>query len=392
MSQQHSTTPAPSSKPAKPSKPTPDFPLTPHPAGHWCKKIRGKLYYFGPWDDPDGALRKYEEQKDALHAGRKPRPDAEGFTLKDACNAYLNHKQTLVDAGELAPRTWQEYLEICELMLAAFGKSRLVADLGPDDFASLRKKMAVRWGPTRLGNGIQRCRSVFKFVADNDLIDRPVKFGQSFARPSAKVLRLHRAKTGGRMIEAEELRKLLGKAGVPMKAMLLFGLNCGYGNHDIATLPLSAVDLERGWVNFPRPKTGIPRRCPLWPETVAALREAIAQRPAPRQEGAEGLVFLTVRGRQWLVRGIANPVSVAARALMKTVGIHGKGVGFYALRHVFRTIADEVKDGPAIDHIMGHSDPSMAAHYRERIADERLRAVVNHVRDWLFAIPINLTA
>ena len=30
------------------------------------------MHYFGPWDDPDGALEKYLEQKDDLHAGRKP--------------------------------------------------------------------------------------------------------------------------------------------------------------------------------------------------------------------------------------------------------------------------------------------------------------------------------
>src|SRR6516165_5984890 len=63
MSEDHPTAPAPSGKPAKPSKPSPDFPLTAHPAGVWCKKIRGKIHYFGPWDDPGGALKKYLEQK-----------------------------------------------------------------------------------------------------------------------------------------------------------------------------------------------------------------------------------------------------------------------------------------------------------------------------------------
>lgn len=57
MSDTNSTTPKPSDKPAKPR---PDFPLTAHATRRWCKKIQGKLYYFGRWEDPQGALREYK--------------------------------------------------------------------------------------------------------------------------------------------------------------------------------------------------------------------------------------------------------------------------------------------------------------------------------------------
>ena len=33
---------------------------------------------------------------------------------------------------------------------------------------------------------------------------------------------------------------------------------------------------------------------------------------------------------------------------------------------------------------MGHVRDDMASLYRERISDDRLRAVVQHVRNWLF--------
>src|SRR5260370_1434388 len=109
MSKKHSTPSTVSGKPAKPNKPYPEFPLTAHPAGYWCKKIRGKIHYFGPWADPDAALTKYLEQKDALHAGRTPRPDPEALTVKELANAFLNAKKATMNTGELSPRTWAEY-------------------------------------------------------------------------------------------------------------------------------------------------------------------------------------------------------------------------------------------------------------------------------------------
>jgi integrase len=389
MSKSHSTT-LPSAgkaaKPSKPDKPYPEFPLTPHPAGHWCKKIRGKLHYFGPWDDPEGALKKYEEQKDALHAGRKPRLDALDVTVKRAVNAFLNQKLALKNAGELTQRTWAEYKEVCDMLMARLGSSRLVADLGPDDFAALRNKMAKRWGPIRLGNTIQRVRSVFKHAFEAGLIEHPVCFGPGFNRPSMKVLRMHRAKQGPKLFTADEVHRLISAADTQLKAMLLLGINCGFGIADCGRLPLAALDLDAGWVDFPRPKTGIPRRCSLWPETVQAVKAALASRRQPKHQEHAGLAFLTAQGLPWAKDDASSPCVFKVSNLLKKLHINGrKGLGFYTLRHTFRTIADEAKDQPAADFIMGHVRDDMASVYRERIADERLRAVADHVRAWLYA-------
>jgi hypothetical protein len=56
------------------------------------------------------------------------------------------------------------------------------------------------------------------------------------------------------------------------------------------------------------------------------------------------------------------------------------------LRHTFETIGGESRDQPAVDHIMGHAPQAndMSAVYREKISDERLRAVVQRVHTWLF--------
>src|SRR5262249_41047360 len=153
--------------------------------------------------------------------------------------------------------------------------------------------LAKQFGPVRLGNEIQKVRTVFKYGYESGLIEKPVHFGPQFKKPSAGVMRRHRAKNGERMLEPGELRKLIDAATVPLKAMLLLAVNAAYGNHDLATLPLSALDLERGWVNYARPKTGVPRKAAIWPETVSALREYLAIRPEPCDDSAKDLVFVT---------------------------------------------------------------------------------------------------
>jgi integrase len=380
MSDSHSTPPL---APSKPAKPYPEFPLTAHPSGQWCKKIRGKLYYFGPWADSGGALKKYDDQKEALHAGRKPRPDTEGLTVKEAVNAFLYAKEALVDAGELSPRTWAEYKAMADELVTHMGKSRLVADLAPEDFGGLRNKLAKKWGPHRLKKAIQYVRCILKHAYDSNLIDRPVRYGPGFKRPSMKTLRLHKARQGVKLFTREEILLLLLAAPVHLEAMILLGINCGFGNADCGSLPVSAVDLERAMIDFPRPKTGIPRRCPLWPETAEALREVMDSRPKPKDPVHADLVFLTKYGLPWARDNDPGTVTKETTKLLRALGINGHR-NYYTLRHTFRTVADEAKDQPAADYIMGHEVPHMSSIYRETISDARLRAVADHVRAWLF--------
>jgi integrase len=78
---------------------------------------------------------------------------------------------------------------------------------------------------------------------------------------------------------------------------------------------------------------------------------------------------------------------IAARfeRLLNRFELKREGLGFYTLRHIHRTIADGARDSVACDIIMGHTDGSMGATYRERVEDARLVAVANHVREWLMA-------
>src|ERR1019366_4219614 len=126
MSAVHPTTPRPKNKPAKPYD---DFPLFPHATRRWAKKIRGKMHYFGPWDDPDGALKKYQAERDDLHAGRTPRTKIGCLTLKELLNRFLTSKQHLVDTGELKKVSFMDYKEACRRVAAAFGLDRLVPAL-----------------------------------------------------------------------------------------------------------------------------------------------------------------------------------------------------------------------------------------------------------------------
>ncbi len=214
--------------------------------------------------------------------------------------------------------------------------------------------MAKRWGPVTLANEIRRIRVVFRYAEQNQLVAAPIRYGSEFKPPPRRVLRKERQGKGLRMFEAEQVRAILDKAETPLKAMVLLAINTGLGNYDITCLPSKAINLKTAWLDYPRQKTSIGRRCPLWPETVAAIRESLKHRPKPKKREHAGLLFVTKYGQPWGVRSVTepdkkgkvrknadDPVCKEFAKLIKALKLHRHGLGFYALRHTFETIGGD---------------------------------------------------
>jgi len=392
----------------KPHKPYPTFPLTPHPSGQWAKKIRGRTHYFGPWSDPQAALESYHKQAANLHAGHASTIPTAGVTVKQLVNSYLGHQQDKVTSGEIGIRHFDDCRRTLSDWADAFGKATAVSDIRPDDFARYRNRLAKRLGARSLGRHIIIVKGMFNYAFDVGLIDQPPRFSRVFAPPAANIIRRtqreEESTNGKKLFKPAELLLLIDPPAdrnivTPafLRPAVLLGINGGFGNTDLATLPLRAVDLEKAVIAYPRPKTGVERVVPLWPESVAALEKWIVSRPQPKDARNAGLVFLTPEGltlvRQKVktsedgaIDGVINldRLSHEFDDLLEALRLKRRGLGFYALRHTFRTWADEVRDQHAIHRIMGHSLPGMSDVYVEEISLDRLRAVADHVRAKLF--------
>lgn len=399
----------------RPPKPYKGFELTPVSGGQWAKRINGRLYYFGRWgktvngkmerlpgDGWEDALRLYKAQAADLHAGRTPRTgSASGeLTVREMCNQFMADKQELVDSGELKIATLNEYRLTCKKLVAAFGATTLVDDLTDTDFKKLRAKLAMRLGPVGLSNQVGKVRAVFIHA------NRKQQIPKTFKKPSAKTMREHEAKQTPKMFEAEEIRQLLANSKGQLHAMILLAINCGMGNTDCSELEFRHVDLDAGWLDYPRPKTSVRRKSRLWSETVAALREVISCRKKPISKADQEIIFLTKYGSRW-VRDVPHTTEDASgnKILAKVVSTNAisgqfakcmkacelnSGRNFYALRHSYQTQAEnsapESPDFPAIALTMGHATSAndMSARYRERISDERLIRIADAVHQWLW--------
>ena len=355
------------------------FPLTLHPTGQYCKKIRGKIHYFGT--DKKQALERYLSQASYLHGWEHTTTarSSGSMTLKELCDLYLSYQHARVIAGELTPRHYSDQTSSLGKLTSFLGKGRRIRGISTLDLQNYKRRLQSMYASVhRLNLHLGVMKAMFHWARRNDILkDIP----NTDAVSRGKIV--HGEKF---TFESAHIKKLLSEANVKMRAMIWLGLNCGFGCMDCAQLKWKDLDLDKGRVRLARKKTGVPRNLPLWPETIRALRQVPKAGP---------LVFYTAEGHPWIRTSrrtsgkgdekytTVNAVTSMFARLMKKARIQApKGTGFYTLRRTAATLAAKSGDPFAVQRLLGHVNLEMATRYVQDVSEQTDR-VIGNSREYL---------
>ena len=350
------------------------FPLTLHPTGQYCKKIKGKIHYFGT--DKKQALERYLDQAACLHGDRDTvtTRSSDTMSIRVLCDLYLQYQHSKVLAGELTARHYSDQTKSLAQLVSSLGEGRKIRDISTLELQSYKRRLQGRYGSAhRLNLHLGVMKAMFHWARRNDVLERIPNID---AVSRGKVVHLERFTFG-----SQEITKLLAPANAKMRAMIWLGLNCGFGCTDCAGLKWSDLDFEHNRVRLARNKTGVPRNLPLWPETIRALQEV---------PGSGLLVFYTAEGHPWVwtVTRIqdngstkyttVNAVASMFARLLKKVKIDApSGTGFYTLRRTAATLAARSGDPFAVQRLLGHVNLEMATRYVQDISAQTDRVIEN---------------
>lgn len=405
---------------ARYAKPRPSFPLTPYKGG-WCKKLGGRPRHVCGHVPPDEALSIWESRAVEFRTlYEKPEaavPPVAGLAVRVVVGRWLQRMRTRMELGGVTAGHFSKCRRDGTLAIDALGGTTLAEGLGPDQMFLVRQ--AIDAGGGAVSHRRQRAmiaKSIFTFAYDENWIEQPPRFGKRYWEDLREKVTRRVGYDSGKRFSRSECRHLLVAIGRKLKkierdkrlkprhwsgyergitsarqlrAMMWLALNGGYHASELAELEKSDVDFDKGRIETPRPKTGVDHRVPLWPETIAALRSVMAERPD------DPLLFRTSHGKVWArdevrmrpdgsIRAIhrCNAVAGAFTSLMKEAGMHRAGRGFHGLRHTHRSMSGNARDPNAEKVLIGHQVKGSEAVY-EHVDWKRLERVASVVHDWL---------
>ena len=402
-----------------------DFPLTIHPRGY----VKKGIGWICGKKSPADALAIYHRKAIAAAQGKPAAPVPTGSVeevaerwlavkLADATAGQKSRQTGKHDAGDEISITFDHYAKcrraavlfvdhICTAGAGQFAGMQVGAipygELTPDVFSDFGSAMRAKNGR---GFAARQCRLVmamFRHADAEDWIDRPIKFGKRFVQmsklprpekkqpPTAEDVRQVLKHLHGKI---NRLEKSAGKGSQGIEpvtqliAAIYLAINGGYGARDLAELPKdpSIVDLGDGVIDYRRGKTNQIRRVPLMPEAVEWLRRVWAFRPG------DSLVFRTREGNP-ISREVVgerdgavtvnnvDSLNQAYSKVLRTLKIKKPGNGFYKIKDLHCTLADECGDDRAARLLTGHA--ALQRDIRDvyvTVSIERQRKIVEYIR------------
>jgi integrase len=369
----------------------PNWPLTVHSNGQWCKKVRGALYYFGSLEDPQAARKRWLAERDYLIAGEAPPTDLDGYTIDEIGRLWLDSQEARVDRGELSRGTFTSMVIARDFVIGNLPPSRPAASITPAKFSELRRKVKTKTERNLRSqkNLIADIRAMFRWAVKSKYIPS-IDFGPELVAPSEDAIAREREQSGrDRFIDRNIILATLDAASSKLRAMILLGINCGLQAHDLQAMPIDSLHLDGDYPyhDFRRTKTLRPRRAVLWPEAAEAVQAYLVDRPTPKTKEVKSILFLTQSGKQHAVGSFRNYATAELSRAVDDAGVElPEGASFGSLRHTFATVAELAGDDAMSSLIMGHTKKGIRRkHYVQRNLRElkRLKTVADLVREWL---------
>jgi integrase len=293
------------------------------------------------------ALKKYHRLGLGLESVLKEPAPPVDITIKELANRFITSQQ----ANWRNPKTT---LKCYKQWLGRFLKDhpRLKAtSFTVEKFATWKISLKKReYAAESINHYLSAVRAMFIFAEDTNLIDKAPKL--------RRIKNERTPKTGSSekpLYTLEDLQKLLKKAKLNLKTMIMLALNCGFGPKDLQDLTWE--DIQENRVTLARSKTGVCQTYILWPETLELLRQV-------RFEGAKRVVrmgkrksqncygnhvFVTRYYRSWSKDAIAGEF----RKLCTKAKV--PSYGFYRLRHCASTAMSLVATPHVHRKFMRHS-------------------------------------
>ncbi len=193
------------------------FPLTLHPTGQYCKKINGKLYYFG--SDKKKALQKYLDQASDLHGNKEQtqkKSDCE-MTLKELCDLYLQYQYLKIQANALTARHHNEQIASLNKFMSFLGQGRKIDEISTLDLQNYRRKLKKAYSTAhRMNLHISIMKAMFHWAKKNDVLDSIPNID---AVSRGKIIHKQRL-----TFSSEDIHQLLDAADIKMQAMIWLGI------------------------------------------------------------------------------------------------------------------------------------------------------------------------